>query len=213
MDRRRFLKRPIIDGKYMLLASSNYMYLSSDFGQSWTYMMYSPEFSDLAISASGQYMLVAARDENGQKYSSNYGQTWSSLPRHNYQTSPRKCAISASGQYQLFSSDRTLHLSSNFGQTWTDSRISFIDNDVFVTITDIEISASGQYIAYSYIIKDTYYGDALGGGIMWSSNYGQTWTYKARCSHSVHNMSMTKDGQYLLFSMTDLEEGYLQSSV
>ena len=109
MDRRRFLKPPIIDGKYMLLAAFSELQLSSDFGQSWAVVQSLVEFNDLAISASGQYMLAAARQSDGRKYSSDYGQTWSSLPHYNYQgytvTNPRKCAISASGQYRLFSSD------------------------------------------------------------------------------------------------------------
>ena len=196
--------------------SSDHMRLSSDFGQSWTVVAWGSSFSDLAISASGQYMLAASRDSNGQRYSSNYGQTWSSLPHYNYEASPRKCAISASGQYQLFSTNRILHRSSNFGQTWTHitNPIPEIDEVDWATISDIEISASGQYIAFSYIVKDGgYYGDILTAGIKWSSNYGQTWTMKIYAAYQIHNMSMTKDGQCLLFSSTDLEEGYLQSSV
>ena len=118
----------------------------------------------------------------------------------------RKCAISGTGQYQLFSTDYVLHLSSDFGVTW--SNMSPQLNQPDSPINGIEISASGQYIAISYFAEGVY-----DNGIMWSSDYGQTWTQKVSCTHNVPNMSMTKDGQYLLFSMTDLEQGYLQSSV
>ena len=75
MDRRRFLKPPIIDGKYMLLAGLSELKLSSDFGQSWTTVQSLIEFNDLAISASGQYMLAAARQSDGRRYSSDFGST------------------------------------------------------------------------------------------------------------------------------------------
>lgn len=206
MDRRRFLKPPIIDGKYMLLTGFSELLLSSDFGQSWTIVQSLIEFHDISISASGQYMLAAARQSDGRKYSSDYGQTWSSLPHYNYQgyyvTNPRKCAISASGQYRLFSSDSIMHLSSDFGQSWTDISAHTPSS----AITNIEISASGQYIAYSYFAEGVY-----DNGIMWSSDYGQTWTRKVSCTHAVYNMSMTKDGQYLIISMAYWEEYDLRS--
>ncbi|MPL74335.1 hypothetical protein SDC9_20207 [bioreactor metagenome] len=146
-------------------------------------------------------MLAAGRVSNGRKYSSDYGQTWSSMPHYNYQgytvTNPRKCAISASGQYRLFSSDSILHLSSDFGQSWTDISAHTPSS----AITNIEISASGQYIAYSYFGEGLY-----DNGIMWSSDFGQSWTRKVSCTHAVYNMSMTKDGQYLIISMAYWEE-------
>lgn len=196
LRRRLYVPNQDIDGKYMLLALSSSLQLSSDFGQSWTTVQSSFEFNDISISASGQYMLAAGRVSNGRKYSSDYGQTWSSMPHHNYQgytvTNPRKCAISANGQYRLFSSDSILHLSSDFGQSWTDISAHTPSS----AITNIEISASGQYIAYSYFGEGLY-----DNGIMWSSDYGQTWARKVSCTHIVLDMSMTKDGQYLLFSV------------
>ena len=207
MDRRRFLKPPIIDGKYMLLTGFSELRLSSDFGQSWTTVQSLIEFHDISISASGQYMLAAARQSDGRRYSSDFGQTWSSMPHYNYQgytvTNPRKCAISASGQYRLFSSDWILHLSSDFGVTW--SNMSPQLNQPYSAITGIEISSSGQYIAISYFAEGVY-----DNGIMWSSDYGQTWTQVASCSHNIPDMSMTKDGQYLIFSMVNWEEYYLR---
>lgn len=201
LRRRLYVPNQDVDGKYMLLTLSSSLKLSSDFGQSWTTVQSSIEFNDISISASGQYMLAAARQSNGRKYSSDYGQTWSSMPHYNYQgytvTNPRKCAISASGQYRLFSSDSILHLSSDFGQSWTDISAHTPSS----AITNIEISASGQYIAYSYFGEGLY-----DNGIMWSSDYGQTWTKKVGCTHNIPNMSMTKDGQYMLFSSSNWYE-------
>ena len=209
MDRRRFLKPPIIDGKYMLLTGYSGLLLSSDFGQSWTTMQPLIEFNDISISSSGQYMLAASRQSDGRRYSSDFGLTWSSLPLYPIGYSAqndRKCAISASGQYRLFSSDHILHLSSDFGQTWIDlSPHTPVYPEIAQAITDIEISASGQYIAYSYFAEGVY-----DNGVMWSSDYGQTWTQKLGCSHNIPDMSMTKDGQYLIVSMMNWEGYYLR---
>jgi hypothetical protein len=75
---------------------SDYIYISSDYGQTWTPTASQRYWGSVVISSSGQY-LVASLNANSQLYiSSDYGKTWTpNAPSRNW----RAIAMSSCGQY------------------------------------------------------------------------------------------------------------------
>jgi hypothetical protein len=76
---------------------SDYIYISSDYGQTWTPTASQRFWGSVVVSSSGQY-LVASLNANSQLYfSSDYGKTWTpnGAPRNRWQA----IAISSCGQY------------------------------------------------------------------------------------------------------------------
>ncbi|NCA18041.1 MAG: hypothetical protein EBS90_13540, partial [Betaproteobacteria bacterium] len=86
-------------GQYQTANSSaNYIYISSDYGNSWTQdtsVGSTKSWNRVAISASGQYQVATATSSNIY-VSSNYGATWTSTASS---LNWLYVAISGSGQY------------------------------------------------------------------------------------------------------------------
>jgi hypothetical protein len=87
-------------------ANNGGVYVTNDYGKTWTY--YNPNgtsvpYSCVSVSPTGQYMLATTNyyQYNSVAYSSNYGVTWSSL--NVGLNASVLCAMSANGQYMLFS--------------------------------------------------------------------------------------------------------------
>ncbi|NCA18129.1 MAG: hypothetical protein EBS90_14005, partial [Betaproteobacteria bacterium] len=79
-------------------ATGDYIYISSDYGQTWTQdtsVGSTKSWNRVAISASGQYQ-VAVSSSSNIYVSSNYGATWTSTA---LSVNWFSVAISASGQY------------------------------------------------------------------------------------------------------------------
>jgi hypothetical protein len=145
---------------------SNYIYYSSNYGQTWTPSTSSIQatYAGIACSASGQ-LQAAAIGSGGIYYSINYGRTWT-ISNITSSGSTGYGAMSASGQYVIFPSwNSGIYVSSNYGQTYTlvASQLSNLP------LSRASMSASGQYQLVS-INSGTSTGLAI------SSNYGQTWT-------------------------------------
>jgi photosystem II stability/assembly factor-like uncharacterized protein len=179
-------------GQYQTATTNTYVYgaliyTSSDYGTSWEILPDSPaghNFSSVSISATGQYQLISYTGDihinGGCYYSTTYGNTWSqitNLPASSY--SYGTTALSASGQYQAVGSLDMLHLSSNYGNTWTSLTTE--------SIVSVKMSSSGQYITY------------VGDGINTSTNYGASFTKTPTGNYSsLASNSMSGSGQYQL---------------
>jgi hypothetical protein len=147
---------------YFLSSSGGYIYVSSNYGASFTFIntQTSPlptindNFLYISMSASGQYQTAVSNTTGGGGgsfgsgllyISIDYGNTWNIKT----QVSPSfsgsawsSVCISYTGQYQLASSSSTLYISSDYGNTWTISQTLASSGYTYSAI-----SASGQYLS------------------------------------------------------------------
>lgn len=108
-----------LDGKWQIASASWFVYVSSDYGQTWkeNYIQYSQYLGCCALSATGQYQIVASTNNYGVYMSSDYGNTW--IRRGLISGNARSASISATGQYQTVAIyDASIYISSDYGNTW-----------------------------------------------------------------------------------------------
>lgn len=187
-------------GQYITAAYSDSIFVSSDYGLTWTrrVLLTPPEvISDIAISESGQMQLfvtyISTSIEEGIIYKSNdYGTTWNAKVGYRNFNS---IAMSASGEICISASDTGgatsylgLYISYNSGNNWLKSEaptyVSF-DNS-FYGYNDAAISSSGQYI--TGVTKYIY--------IWYSNNYGKNWYLANAPQITFYRVAMSSSGQY-----------------
>jgi len=180
-------------GQYMTVTmyADDVYYRSSDYGQTFTSVSLTGSFFRAALSASGQYQVLAAN--SGYSYrSSDYGVTFTatSVTGSQYQN----VAVSASGQYQTFANGSSggggglLRRSGDYGATFTSVGSSTI-------WASIGISASGQY----QVAIDT------AGYINISIDYGLTWTVTPGLASTASwsDIFISASGQYITAIVSD----------
>jgi hypothetical protein len=175
-------------GQYMAMAVSTLqftdtargggIYISSNYGATWTFRAFINYWGVVRMSDNGQYMI--AMPNYGQAYmSSDYGVNWSmitSTVSYGGNTlsvgngSLTDAAISGDGQYMIIlnqTGSGTLRnnyafLSSNYGSTWSVTRFNSFDDKPFY---GVDMSSNG---AYMFLAKQ--------GEVLRSTNYGSSWT-------------------------------------
>jgi hypothetical protein len=160
--------------------SGGFIYISSDFGSTWTSKDSSRQWTSNAMSASGQYQ-IATVDSNYIYISSDFGNTWkqdTSIGSVKLWTS---VCCSASGQYQTGVCNSTgIYRSTNFGSTWS------LVNSVASNFQAVKMSASGQYqTAVASNVSNAYV----------SSDYGNTWSTIGTLNTSCTCVAMSGSGQ------------------
>jgi photosystem II stability/assembly factor-like uncharacterized protein len=165
-----------------------YMYISTDFGNTWTQSQNADEKSwqSVSLSASGQHQTAVT--QNDLIYvSNNFGNTWEPKLKDVSNTSLQKywtsVSLSASGQYQTaVTSNDYIYVSTDFGNTWTQSQ-----NSPQKFWQSVSLSASGQYQTavgfndYIYI----------------STDFGNTWTQSQNSPQKYwSSVSLSASGQY-----------------
>jgi hypothetical protein len=75
---------------------SNFIYISSDYGQTWTPTAFSTAWGSVVISSSGQYLVASVNGASQLYISSDYGKTWTP---NGASRNWRAIAISSCGQY------------------------------------------------------------------------------------------------------------------
>jgi photosystem II stability/assembly factor-like uncharacterized protein len=148
-------------------------------------------FSDIAMSASGQYITVV-QNPGSIFVSSNYGTTWNqyfdpNFPTNNFYSS---ISISASGQYQSITGNYTnqnpfIATSSNYGVSWII--VGPVWGVPFFGGICIAISATGQF---QTVISP--------GNIGFTSlNYGLSWNqFSIGVGNNNTRVAMSASGQY-----------------
>lgn len=210
-------------GQYQTaIANSGYIYISSNYGKTWTAKSNSLPLSGVAVSETGQYQTATDWD-NGRIYTSDdYGETWSI--KKDSGPSFRSVDLSSSGQYQTtVAVGEKIYVSNDYGETWSPK-------DTNRNWTDIALSSSGQYqtavVNGGYIYTSNDYGNnwtaemsdldrnwsstaissngqyqtaAISNGYIYLSNdYGKTWTAKMTDSdRNWRSVAMSSDGKYL----------------
>lgn len=159
------------------------VYVSSDFGSSWTSNLASANWQASGMSSTGQYMWVGSADTKLYT-SNNYGSTWTPviIPGSTsvYATSgtggtsvyANKIAVSTDGTIVALTSNTTLCVSTNRGNTWNITNAAYNSN--------FNNGGGGQNQSYGMqmsndggLIITATYGS---GNLYYSTNYGVTWT-------------------------------------
>lgn len=117
------------------------------------------------IKGFGSDMFIGTR--KGLFKSTDMGTSWNNITYTTLPASQIKSLLVASDNFLYMGADSTFYKSSNGGSSWTQqSIVPAIDS---AEITDIvETSPNGYFVAS--------YNSTMGGGVVYSNNYGATWT-------------------------------------
>jgi hypothetical protein len=157
------------------------VFVSSDYGATWTFKLFINYWSKVTISDNGQYMI--ATPTFGQAYkSSDYGVNWSAITStvsyNGVTLTPGSgsffdtCtpSISGDGQYMILINTypngypyRCVFVSNDYGSSWVVSIVSPFEANI--RYYGSSMSSNG---AYMFVAKD--------GEILRSTNYGSSWT-------------------------------------
>jgi hypothetical protein len=149
------------DGKYQAAAvDANYIYISSDYGNTWVRNVIADGWQAISMSSDGKYITAVTYTNPGKIYiSRNYGQTW--VIRGAPSAAPyTSISMSSDGKYQtalrIYS---TINFSSDYGNNWTAKAPSLLwranamssngkyqvavsDSQLYVSIADEIINGS-----------------------------------------------------------------------
>jgi photosystem II stability/assembly factor-like uncharacterized protein len=192
------------NGQYVFVIDSNYVLRSSNYGSEFSFSSVrytnTTAFRDIAVSRSGQYVILA--EETGYILTSNdYGINWTA------RTSPgsrtwRHCSISGNGQYMLATAGNNhnrLYRSGDYGVTWAPVSDSWF-------YLDSAISDSGQYQAV--IRNDGWLGGGWQSHIAMSNNYGLTWQNETPGNVATYkSVDISGTGQYVVAGTTNATRG------
>lgn len=167
------------DGKYQT-AVADKIYISNDYGNTWTPKESDRLWNSVSVSSDGKYQTAVAN--NDYIYiSKDYGNTWSGA---GLIQSWQGVAISSDGKYQTASSNTNygqgnIYISDNYGYNWT------------LKITGIyglgaAMSSDGKY--QSVVTRSSK-------PIYISNDYGNTWTHGTGLI-GCQQVSMSSDGKY-----------------
>ena len=170
------------------------IYLSTDFGTTWTtnYNMGNAATNCISMSQSGEFQTAS----NGVNIivSTDYGQTWTET--QNVGSTQIFVCISLSGRYQLvISVGDTMYRSTDFGSTWI--RYENENSDIFNSF--MSFPSAGVCMSY-----DGRYQTIVCENIYRSNDFGETWVTTtittddggAWDDHNWFGVSMSSDGHY-----------------
>ena len=156
------------DGKYQTAVSkvgNAYIYVSSDYGITWTAMTDagSRYWSAVAISGDGKYQTAVSYDYSGNIFtSSDYGLTWAANPGPGSRRWVN-IAMSSDGKYQTaVGQNSNIYVSSDYGVTWNprDSVRPYWESALGMS-SDGMIQTASAWLpdGYEYLFTSFDYGD------------------------------------------------------
>ena len=170
-------------GQFQTIIANGGIYISKDYGNTWTLNVSGINAKSIAISSTGQYQTYIVT--GGYIYISNdYGSTWTQ------QNSIRNwyyIAVSSSGQYQTaIVNDGYIYISNDYGNTWTEKNLTGFWYYV-------AISASGQYQTTA---------NYNSGQLVTSNDYGNSWVINQTIPpiSRAQGIAMSSSGQYQYFT-------------
>ena len=215
MRRRTYVEAKSIDGKYQIaIKSGGSTYISSNHGKTWSLDTTLPTTGHSSfftvISGNGKHQLILLRNNattvDTLYRSLDYGKTWSAFSNPlGIEKNVVGLALSFDGKYQIISNSSrqsNFFISSDYGQIWNVN-----DDFLNTAIGRCALSSDGRYQAV-VINGSSYY--AI------SSDYGQTWDVKLVSSGNITDVSISSDGQYMLFGLTSgvaISSNYGQSTI
>jgi hypothetical protein len=164
--------------------ASGYIYISSDYGETWTEKTTASEtWEDVAMSSTGQYQTaVSLHIWRSIDYGTNWLQATSDSTR-----GWSSIAVSSTGQYQTATTGKSspttgkIYISSDYGENWGE-----VPDIVGINFRSTAISSTGQYQTVCARGSDHIY---------ISSNYGASWTPVADAGEW-QCVAMSSTGQY-----------------
>ena len=125
-------------------SSTQYIYISSNYGNNWTKILHpdNKSYTSVAISSTGQYQIVCETTNNGVYVSNNYGKSWTIATSISYASS---VSISGTGQCQIVCSTyfEYIKVSNNYGISF--EQLSINNMSYFRNFQDAAISSDGKY--------------------------------------------------------------------
>ena len=202
-----------------------YLYVSNDYGVTFTKKNILGYWESVSVSEDGQYMLAV--EFYGSAYrSSDYGVNWTVISNLSGPTGYpvaalqtlyfRGTAISQTGQIQYICTKDIFYgsgyyfalvfKSSDYGATWTTIK-TINASTVSVTLSSVATSSDGNYV---YVAS----GDNLSyGSVLVSNNAGSTWTETAGGVGNILDVSTTPDGEFVFAArFSNSSSTYLLSS-
>jgi len=201
-------------GQYMVAGVSQFLssgyqngglYVSSNYGSSWTFVPVIGYWYKVAISDDGSHMLAV--EQYGKAYrSTNYGVSWSEIT--SLGTQPfRGAALSGNGNYQLITindvvTDSIVKKSTDYGASWTT-----VLTGSYANFNSCAIDSSGS---------NFYVGGSSGSPFVYRSvNQGSSWFITYTTSNLfafVSDINCTADGSKLVAPTFGVFNGLLKSS-
>jgi len=157
------------DGSIIMASSSDGVYLSNDYGSSWTKVInVSSNWRSVSVSSSGDVLIAVG----GSIYISvDSGNNWStkSLSQNNWVSS----CMSDDGSKMAILDQVGVFVSSDYGNNW--SVASSLPEDVSTLYSSIDMSSDGSYLIISGHGYDFDFGRVFRGRVYLSSDFGQSW--------------------------------------
>lgn len=179
-------------------SETGYIYISNDYGSTWSATSDQKDWNEVSISATGKYVLAAPNDDNYFVLSEDSGATWSAMmsyPANDWEC----CAISSTGQFMYiaatssYGSDGLLYKSSDYGSTFNG--VSYPTSYFY----KLECSGNGQYLLGSPNV-----------GLYMSDDYGATWTQLSIDNlWGINSISISEDGQFMIVAGDNTTTDYL----
>ena len=160
----KYICSPIAD-----TGSNGGIWCSTDYGNTWSKKNSLANFTDCAMSSSGQFTLLISIDGTPKIWLSNdYLNSFSSVKTLTNEDTyvNTGCAMSSSGKYMVTGSKNNIYVSSDYGKNWNSKRSLNNVSAAYYTMDE-----TGQYMYASY--KYTNNNDTF---IYYSENYGESWS-------------------------------------
>lgn len=173
------------EGRYILATRKNELYISNDYGNTWTInenITPSPTIVGVAVSDDTKYQAIAC--SGGTVFvSSNSGNNWASvgLPTS---ISWKEIAMSRDGQYISALFDAGVYVSSDYGVSWIQTYT------ISSNLWRLAMNGTGQYqlIGRSGISSTQ---------VLLSNDYGQTWNPVINLKWT-RSLAISNNGKYML---------------
>jgi hypothetical protein len=180
---RNYVHESSEDGVFQVAGhTSNDSYLSTDSGATWNVMIYGgDEVCGIAISASGKYIIIAARNYSYVSFSDNFGAGGSWVSKL-FQGDWTGVDISETGQY--------ITAVINGGYIWTswDYGVNWVQRASSLGWLRIAVSGNGMYQLASTNVSTA--------AVYVSSNYGETWA-PSGANGDWFDIAISADGTYM----------------
>lgn len=188
-------------GQYLLLATSgDFVYVSTDFGNSWTQKVSSAYGYWCVISKDGQYQAITDYTSHKIWLSSDYGANWNAVISDT--SAYISLSMSDSGQHLLASGQSQsgvyfIKYSSDYGVTW-----NIINHDA-LPMYQTAISQDGSIFFATRSNKD----------LLMSIDSGVTWTVNSSYPDGLFLGKQSDDGSFFLGDRDDIGNSHIFKSI
>jgi len=202
-----------LTGQYQcVIDQSSLVYISYDYGQTWTYNIQLSTGKIIKVSGDGKIYIVINTESVNPKYyiSNDYGKTF--IDRDQFSVpffTPSNIGISLSGKYQTITSSLSppISTSNDYGITFTPF-MPFSDDVFLIGCDNISMSSNGKFQLVTTNFQPFYF--------VTSNDYGENWTIRDQLQSniiSVEDCIVSSTGQYQFMSIYTNPNIYIYYSI